>query len=209
MSDAQPAPQAPAGAVNDDETALVEALRAGDAKAFETMVRLYAGRMLAVARRLVGNDEEARDVVQDALLSAFRAIGRFEGQSRVSTWLHRITVNTALMKLRTRRRKPEESIEPLLPSFQDDGHHAIRFSEWEGADQVLERAEVRQAVRQAIEELPDAYRTVLMLRDIEELSTEETAEALQITPNTVKTRLHRARQALRTVLDERMGRTRA
>jgi RNA polymerase sigma-70 factor (ECF subfamily) len=209
MPDAQPAPQTPAGTVNDDETALVEALRAGDPTAFETMVRLYAGRMLAVARRLVGNDEEARDVVQDALLSAFRAIGRFEGQSRVSTWLHRITVNTALMKLRTRRRKPEESIEPLLPSFQDDGHHAIRFSEWEGADLVLERAEVRQAVRQAIEELPDAYRTVLMLRDIEELSTEETAEALQITPNTVKTRLHRARQALRTVLDQRLGRKRA
>ena len=209
MPDARPAPQAPAGAINDDETALVEALRAGDPKAFETMVRLYAGRMLAVARRLVGNDEEARDVVQDALLSAFRAISRFEGQSRVSTWLHRITVNTALMKLRTRRRKPEESIEPLLPSFQDDGHHAVRFSDWEGADQLLERAEVREVVRKAIDELPEAYRTVLMLRDIEELSTEETAEALEITPNTVKTRLHRARQALRTVLDERLGRTRA
>ena len=139
MSDAQPASQATAGATNDDESALVAALRAGDPKAFETMVRLYAGRMLAVARRLVGNDEEARDVVQDALLSAFRAISRFEGQSRVSTWLHRITVNTALMKLRTRRRKPEESIEPLLPSFQDDGHHAVRFSEWEGADRILER----------------------------------------------------------------------
>ena len=96
------------------------------------MVRLYAGRMLAVARRLVGSDEDARDVVQDALLSAFRSIRRFEGQSLVSTWLHRITVNTALMKLRSRRRKPEESIEPLLPAFLDDGHHSLRFSEWDG-----------------------------------------------------------------------------
>jgi len=209
MPDAQPAPPEAPGTGDDGEAALVEALRAGDAAAFETMVRLYAGRMLAVARRLVGNEEEAHDVVQDALLSAFRAIRKFEGHSRVSTWLHRITVNTALMKLRTRRRKPEESIEPLLPSFQEDGHHAIRFSEWEGADQVLERDEVRKTVRQAIEELPDAYRTVLLLRDIEELSTEETAQALDITPNTVKTRLHRARQALRTVLDERLGRTRA
>jgi RNA polymerase sigma-70 factor (ECF subfamily) len=208
MQDAQSAVPPPAGA-NGDEVVLVEALRAGDPSAFETMVRLYAGRMLAVARRLVGNDEEARDVVQDALLSAFRSMARFEGHSRISTWLHRIVVNTALMKLRTRRRKPEESIEPLLPSFNDEGHHAIRFSEWEGADQVLEREEVRRVVREAIDGLPDTYRTVLLLRDIEELSTDETAEALAITPNTVKTRLHRARQALRSVLDERLGRTRA
>lgn len=208
MQDAQSAGSQPATAAG-DESVLVDALRAGDPRAFETMVRQNAGRMLAVARRLVGNDEEARDVVQDALLSAFRSMARFEGQSRVSTWLHRIVVNTALMKLRTRRRKPEESIEPLLPSFNDDGHHAIRFSEWEGADRVLEREEVRKVVRDAIDELPEAYRTVLMLRDIEELSTDEAAEALEITPNTVKTRLHRARQALRTVLDERLGRTRA
>jgi RNA polymerase sigma-70 factor (ECF subfamily) len=208
MQDAQSAVPPPAGA-NGDEVGLVEALRAGDPRAFETMVRLYAGRMLAVARRLVGNDEEARDVVQDALLSAFRAMARFEGHARISTWLHRIVVNTALMKLRTRRRKPEESIEPLLPSFNDEGHHAIRFSEWEGADQVLEREEVRRVVREAIDGLPETYRTVLLLRDIEELSTDETAAALEITPNTVKTRLHRARQALRAVLDERMGRTRA
>jgi RNA polymerase sigma-70 factor (ECF subfamily) len=208
MQDARPAPPPP-GTAGDEEAALVEGLRARDPRAFETMVRLYAGRMMAVARRLVGNDEDARDVVQDALLSAFRAIGRFEGQSRISTWLHRIVVNTALMKLRTRRRKPEESIEPLLPSFNDEGHHAVRFSEWEGADRILERAEVRRAVRDAIEELPEGYRTVLLLRDIEELSTEETAEALDITANTVKTRLHRARQALRTILDERLGRTRA
>jgi RNA polymerase sigma-70 factor (ECF subfamily) len=208
MQDAQSAAPQP-GTAAGDETVLVDALRAGDPRAFETMVRQNAGRMLAVARRLVGNDEEARDVVQDALLSAFRSMARFEGQSRVSTWLHRIVVNTALMKLRTRRRKPEESIEPLLPSFNDDGHHAVRFSEWEGADRVLEREEVRKVVRDAIDEMPEAYRTVLMLRDIEELSTDEAAEALEITPNTVKTRLHRARQALRTVLDERLGRTRA
>jgi RNA polymerase sigma-70 factor (ECF subfamily) len=208
MQDARPAVPPQAGA-HDEEATLVEALRAGDPQAFETMVRLYAGRMLAVARRLVGSDEDARDVVQDALLSAFRSMARFEGHARISTWLHRIVVNTALMKLRTRRRKPEESIEPLLPSFNDDGHHAIRFSEWEGADRVLEREEVRRVVRDAIEGLPEAYRTVLLLRDIEELSTDETAGALEITPNTVKTRLHRARQALRAVLDERMGRTRA
>src|SRR3954462_13532416 len=155
------------------DAGLIARLKAGDRDAFEELVRTYGGRLLAVARRFVRNESDAQDIVQAAYLSAFRALPQFEGGCQVSTWLHRITVNTALMKLRTRRRKPEESIEPLLPSFQDDGHNAIRLSEWEGADQVLERAEVRQAVRQAIEELPDAYRTVLMLRDIEELSTEE------------------------------------
>src|SRR5687767_13735229 len=106
-----------------DEKALVEALRAGDEWAFETMVRQFGGRLLAVARRLTRNDEDARDVVQTAYLSAFRALSAFEGTCQLSTWLHRIVVNTALMRLRSRRRKPEESIDVLLPPFQDDGHH--------------------------------------------------------------------------------------
>ena len=105
------------------------------------------------------------------------------------------------MKLRTRRRKPEESIEPLLPAFLADGHHAERFTAWsERADQALARKETRTAVRRHIDELPDAFRTVLLLRDIEGLSTEETARLLETTPNAVKIRLHRARQALRSLL---------
>lgn len=176
-------------------------LRAGDDDAFETMVRTYTPRLLIVARRIVGNEEDARDVIQDAFLSAFRSIGRFAGDARLSTWLHRIVVNTALMKLRTRRRKPEESIEPLLPAFLADGHHTERFTAWtERADQALARKETRTAVRQHIQELPEAFRTVLVLRDIEGLSTEETARLLETTPNAVKIRLHRARQALRTLL---------
>src|SRR5438034_8131282 len=113
-----------------DEAALVDRLRAGDSQAFEELVRTYGGRLLAVARRLTRNDEDAQDVVQSAYLSAFRALGNFEGACQLSTWLHRIVVNTALMKLRSRRRKPEESIEDLLPSFQEDGHHVEQFSEW-------------------------------------------------------------------------------
>jgi RNA polymerase sigma-70 factor (ECF subfamily) len=189
----------------DDEPALVERLRQGDAEAFETLVRTQGGRMLAVARRLVGNDEAARDVVQDALFSAFRSIKRFEGNSRLSTWLHRITVNTALMRLRTQRRRPEESIEPLLPTFIEDGHHASQFASWEGADALLERSETRQLVRDAIDRLPESYRTVLVLRDIEQLGTEETARLLGLTTNAVKIRLHRGRQALRTLLDPHFG----
>jgi len=188
------------GPVVDDQT-LLTSLRAGHEWAFETMVRLYGGRLLAVARRFTRNDEDAQDVVQSAYLSAFRALSDFEGACQLSTWLHRIVVNTALMKLRSRRRKPEESIEALLPAFQEDGHHVEQFSEWSApADQLLERKETRATIRACIEQLPENYRAVLKLRDIEELSTQEVAEMLGMTPTAVKVRLHRARQALSTLL---------
>jgi RNA polymerase sigma-70 factor (ECF subfamily) len=188
------------GAVVDDQ-ALLTALRAGHEWAFETMVRLYGGRLLAVARRFTRNDQDAQDVLQSAYLSAFRALNDFEGTSQISTWLHRIVVNTALMRLRSRRRKPEESIDGLLPAFQEDGHHVEQFSEWSTpADQLMERKETRATVRECIEQLPENYRAVLKLRDIEELSTQEVAGMLAMTPTAVKVRLHRARQALSTLL---------
>jgi RNA polymerase sigma-70 factor (ECF subfamily) len=184
-----------------DDTVLVQGLKRGEEWAFEALVRVYGARMLATARRLVGNEEDARDVVQSAYLNAFRAIGQFEGSAQLSTWLHRIVVNTALMRLRSRRRKPEESIEPLLPAFKADGHFADRFSSVAiPADELLSRQETRRMVRRAIDQLPEMYRTVLVLRDIEELSTREVAEALEITPSAVKVRLHRARQGLFTLL---------
>lgn len=188
------------GAVVDDQ-ALLTALRAGHERAFETMVRLYGGRLLAVARRFTRNEEDAQDVLQTAYLSAFRALNGFEGACQLSTWLHRIVVNTALMKLRSRRRKPEESIDALLPAFQEDGHHVEQFSEWSTpADQLMERKQTRATVRACIEQLPENYRAVLILRDIEEFSTQEVARMLAMTPTAVKVRLHRARQALSTLL---------
>src|SRR6266498_1664976 len=184
-----------------DDHRLLTALRAGHEWAFETMVRLYGGRLLAVARRFTRNEEDAQDIVQSAYLSAFRALEDFEGNCQLSTWLHRIVVNTALMKLRSRRRKPEESIETLLPAFQEDGHHVEQFSDWSApADQLIEQMETRATVRACIEQLPEGYRVVLMLRDIEELSTQEVAGMLGMTPTAVKVRLHRARQALSTLL---------
>ena len=184
-----------------DDAVLLAGLKAGDEAAFEALVRTYGGRMLAVARRFVKNEEDAQDVVQSAYLNAFRSVGQFEGQCLVGTWLHRIVVNTALMKLRTRRRKPESSIEELLPAFQEDGHHVEQFSDWcAPADELLHRAETRAIVRACIDRLPDNYREVLILRDIEELSTDESARALSMTPTAVKVRLHRARQALSTLL---------
>jgi len=185
----------------DNESTLVAQLRAGDEQAFEQVVRLYGGRLLAVARRIVGTEEDARDAVQDAFLNAFKSLDRFEGNAKLSTWLHRIVVNAALMKLRTRKRKPEQSIETLLPGFQDDGHHEERFKSWdEPIDQLMERAENRELVRKQIDALPEGYRTVLVLRDIEGLDTEETANVLGLSVNATKIRLHRARQALRTLL---------
>ena len=184
-----------------DETALVVALKAGEEWAFETMVRTFGGRLLAVARRFVRNEEDARDVVQSAYLSALRALADFEGTAQISTWLHRIVVNTALMQLRSRRRKPEESIEELLPTFQADGHHVEQFSDWSvPADLLLERRDTRRTVRACVDRLPDNYRIVLLLRDIEERPTQEVAELLMMTPTAVKVRLHRARQALSTLL---------
>lgn len=195
---------------DDDEQALLAGLRASSDTAFETLVRTTSSRLLAVARRIVGSDEDARDVLQEAYASAFRSIGRFEGNAKLSTWLHRIVVNMALMRLRSRKRKPEESIEPLLPAFKDDGHMLQSAGHWEeGADVALERAEVRDYVRAQIDRLPETYRTVLMLRDIEEMSTNDVAALLDTTENAVKIRLHRARQALRALLNERFGTTAA
>jgi RNA polymerase sigma-70 factor (ECF subfamily) len=185
----------------DDEATLIAQLRAGEEAAFEQVVRLYGGRLLAVARRIVGSDEDARDVVQDAFLNAFKSLDRFEGNAKLSTWLHRIAVNAALMRLRTRRRKPEQSIETLLPAFLDDGHHEERFKSWEEPiDTIMERKEARELVRRQIDALPESYRTVLVLRDIEGLDTEETANMLGLSVNATKIRLHRARQALRSLL---------
>ena len=184
-----------------DDATLVTRLRAGDETAYELMVRTYGGRLLAVARGLLRHDEDAQDCLQSAYISAFKGLRTFKGDCQLSTWLHRIVVNTALMKLRTRRRKPEESIEPLLPTYLEDGHHAEDFGEWAvQADRLLEEKETRSIVRAAIAELPESYRTVLILRDIEERSTEDVATQLACSSNAVKIRLHRARQALGTVL---------
>ena len=184
---------------------ILAGLQSGDDTAYETVVRLYGGRMLAVARRFLQHEQDAQDAVQDAFLSAFKAIDRFEGNSKLSTWLHRIVVNAALMKLRSRRRKPERPIEDLLPKFKDDGH-AINPSEaWAvTVDTAVQDRETREYVRQKIDELPESYRTVLLLRDIEENNTEETAQLMGITPGAVKTRLHRARMALRELIDGHM-----
>ena len=192
------------------DRALIEALRAGEPGAYEELLRTHGGRLLAVARRLLSNEEDARDAVQEAFLNAFKNIDRFEGGSLLSTWLHRIVVNVSLMKLRRRKRKPEESLDHLLPAFNDKGHFVERFASMdEPVDERLSRLEDQASVRAAIDRLTEKYRTVLLLRDIEGMGTAEVADKLGITANAAKLRLHRARQALRTLMAPRLQGTRS
>ena len=187
---------------SDDDAALLAGIRSGDNRAFEALVRTYGGQMIAVAKRLIRCEHEALDAVQDAMLSAFNASAAFEGTSRLSTWLHRITVNACLMRIRSRRRKRETTIDELLPHFDDTGHHATPVSSWsDGPPEHAESAELRAQVRACIDRLPESYRSILVLRDIEGLDTEETSKVLGCTTANVKTRLHRARQALRKLLE--------
>jgi RNA polymerase sigma-70 factor (ECF subfamily) len=187
-----------------DEAALVAALKSGDEAAFETLVRAHTGRMLAVARRLLPDGDDAEEAVQRAFVMAYRGLPDFQADARLSTWLHRIVVNAALMMLRARRRRHEIAIDDLLPRFDDSEaeHHLGTIAPWRRtAEDEAVLAETRALVRGAIDRLPPNYRDVLLLRDIEQLDTAETAEALSVTPNAVKTRLHRARLALRALLD--------
>jgi RNA polymerase sigma-70 factor, ECF subfamily len=187
------------------DTAFVGKLRGGDEHAFETLVRMHTPTMLHAARRFLRSEEDARDTVQDAFVSAFKSIAGFKANSQVSTWLHRILINCCLMKLRMRRRRPEESIDDYLPRFQEDGHQVESSVQWTNpVETMLQRSEMRDVVRLSIDRLPDTYREILLLRDLEEFTPEETAKALGITRNVVKVRLHRARQALRALLDPHM-----
>jgi RNA polymerase sigma-70 factor (ECF subfamily) len=187
---------------NLDEAALLARMQAGDDDAFEACVRTYCSRLLLVARRILRNEEDANDAVQDAFLSAFKGISQFKGQARLGTWLHRIVVNAALGRLRSLKRHPETSIEDLLPHFGDGEHQIDPPVPWRATPvSGLQQQESCELVRHCMARLPEDYRTVLLLRDIEGLDTQETARILDSSLGVVKTRLHRARQALRSLLD--------
>jgi RNA polymerase sigma-70 factor (ECF subfamily) len=188
---------APASAIEAAADAkLLARLRAGDDKAYEELVRANEGRMLAVARRHLSNEEDARDIMQEAFLLAFRALPQFEGRCRLSTWLHRIVVNAALVKLRSLRRHPEEWIDEGLPQSHSESYSSSNTPRADLADAALEKAELRELVLRCVAGLRGLSQAVVVLRDIEELSTEETCEILGLSQNALKSRLHRARQAL-------------
>lgn len=179
-----------------DEATLIDALLAGDKHACACMVRQHGGQMYAVALRIMGDPDEAEDVVQDAFISACGKVASFEGRSKLSTWLYRITTNAALMRLRKRR---DDTVSLDEPQVGDDGGLLPRqLGDWEidPGRQALS-SELRQEMEAAVESLPPALRAAFVLRDIQGLSTQEAAEALEISETALKVRLHRARLALR------------
>jgi len=185
-----------------DDSALIDGLRRGDDDAFELMVRKFGGRMLATARRLLGSEDDACDALQEAFLCAFKSSAQFRGDSALSTWLHRIVINSSLMQLRYRRRRPEEPIDELLPQFDQNGNWLDGCDCSPPSDRALETFETRAMVRRCVGQLPPSHRIVLLLRDIEGLDTQEVATLLGVTTNAVKIRLHRARQALKTLIGQ-------
>jgi RNA polymerase sigma-70 factor (ECF subfamily) len=195
--------------VVETERVLVQQLRNRDVVALESLMELYAGRVYRLAYGITRDVMAAEEVVQDVFLKLFAAIETFEGRSALGTWIYRIATNVALNKRRGKRHEVEMRLEDLLPAFKADGHRdgdpEFIVADWSASPEVQTlAAETRARVRQAIDVLPDPYRTVLLLRDVEELSNEETAAALGQSVASIKSRLHRARMALREMLTRAM-----
>ncbi|MDT8282358.1 MAG: sigma-70 family RNA polymerase sigma factor [Gammaproteobacteria bacterium] len=173
-----------------------------DSAQAEDMVRNNISWMIVVAQRLLTDHALAEDAVQEAFISAFRSYHRFENRSSIKTWLHRITVNAALMKLRKINRNKEQAIDEFLPEF-DKYECRIEplWNQLSSIEDIIESEQTRNQVHAAINKLPDEYRNVLLLRDIECYNTNEVAELLALSENNVKVRLHRARSALKKLIE--------
>lgn len=181
----------------------VEALRAGDKEATHRFVTDNWSRLVGLARGILNDDQEAQDAAQDALISALRGISDLKDPGALDGWLSKITANAALARLRARKSRRERDIDALLPQFHPDGHRAGVLGNFAvTAASRLDSEETRNLVRAKIEELPENYREVIMLRDIIGLDTAGAASVLGIEENNLKVRLHRARQALRTLLEQ-------
>ena len=189
------------------EAALVLTAAQGDPVAFEALVRPHLGMLFRVIDRILGNEAESQDALQDALLTIYRELPGFQGASKFSTWAYRICVNQALMARRKRVRRREDAIEDLMPRFGDDGHHMnvdtiLDWSEDAEALMKVEQEELKAKVRAGLDRLSDDQRAVFVLRDLEGWNTDEIARHLGITRELVRQRVHRARLALRTLLPE-------
>jgi RNA polymerase sigma-70 factor (ECF subfamily) len=179
-----------------EELALVQAAKAGDVGAFEQLVKRYDRNVFRIAQHITQNREDAEDVVQEAFLKAYGNLKQFQGQSKFYTWLVRIAVNEALMKLRKRR--PERMVSLDEEVKTDDDSLPREVADWSpNPEQQYTQAELRDILTRTIQGLPASFRTVFVLRDVEGLSTEETAEALELSIPAVKSRLLRARLQLR------------
>jgi RNA polymerase sigma-70 factor, ECF subfamily len=179
-----------------EEMALVHAAKAGDVSAFESLVKKYDRNVFRIANHITHNREDAEDVVQDAFLKAYENLEQFQGQSKFYTWLVRIAVNEALMKLRKRRPERTVSLDEDVKTEEDSLPREV--ADWSpNPEQQYSQAELKDILTRTIQGLPQGFRTVFVLRDVEGLSTEETAEALDLSIPAVKSRLLRARLQLR------------
>ena len=188
-----------------DEVELARDLLAGKADAFDRFVEVFRSKIFQYALMMCGHREDAEEVAQDTLFKVFENFDQLREPERVRAWVFRIARNACYMKRRKSVFAPaqELSLDDLLPhSEQDGGHRKLEIADWSALpdDQVL-RAELHDVIQQAIQGLPEIYRAVILLRDVEELNTDETAQVLDISPESVKTRLHRARLAVRQKLD--------
>ena len=182
------------------EAELIARVKGGDVEAFYEMVRPYERAVFLAALSLVKNDADAEEVAQEAILKAFKSLSRFRQEAKFSTWLIQISINEAKMKLRKDRRHLYESME--AGQQNDEGDYIPKdFADWrEIPSEALEQSELRKALTKALDSLPEKYRTVLILRDVQYLSVKETAEALGLSEANVKTRLSRARLQMRDCL---------
>ncbi len=180
--------------------ALVAALKRKEPTAFEQLIAQHGAMLYRVALRLMGQQEEAEEVLQQTLLTVYEKIHTFDERSTLTTWLYRIVVNTALMRLREKARRPEE-LEPLSAHFTEEGQHVREVADWAlDPEDALLRQEALTVLQQAIADLPELYRAVYVLAEIESLPYQEIGTILEVNVGTVKTRLHRARLFLRQAL---------
>jgi RNA polymerase sigma-70 factor (ECF subfamily) len=186
------------------EEALIRRIREGEAELFYELIRPYERRVYAATLAILRNEADAEDAAQEAVLKAFKHIRQFRAEARFSTWLIQIAVNEARMR---RRKQQAVVMEPMVDQRDEEGQYTPRdFADWrEIPSETLERAEVRQKLAEALSSLGQKYREVFILRDMEQLSIEDTAKALGISVPSVKTRLLRARLMLRDLLAPGLG----
>ena len=186
------------------DTELIEAVREGDMRALEALMRRHNRTLYRTARAILGDDAEAEDAVQEAYLRAYRGLAGFRGEAKLSTWLVRIVANEALM--RRRRRARTAAVVPMDAAAPSEEWNNL-MSDRPGPEQDASRAEMRRLIEARIDALPDSYRAVFVLRALEELSVEETAGVLEIPEATVRTRFFRARALLREALAQEVDRS--
>jgi len=188
----------------DVDADLVAALRSEAPDAAERLVERFGDRVYRLAMRITGSREDAEEAAQDALWTAARKIGMFKGESAFGSWIYRITANAAYQKLRTRRQKSAEiAIDDVMPSLEDDGRHFEPIDDWSNrVDEQALQGELRRVLQEAIDGLPDEYRTALVMHDVEGLSNPDIAETLGISLPAVKSRVHRSRLFVRKKLTD-------